>query len=239
MSLIETDALVGQTVAVDDLTPEARTQMYQLMANYYENVSRSSFDQDLAGKRWAILATDRDGAVKGFSTQRLVPLRAGGQALFSGDTVVDRAFWGRNPIAAEWGRLALDIYAAEPDRELFWFLIAKGYKTYRLLATYFVDYYPRRGAVTPPWAADLVDELAAGLFRSRYERGSGIVAAGPTDQRLRWETAPVGSDQLGDPDVAYFDRRNPGHRNGDELCCVARLGPENLNERALELIGSR
>ena len=239
MSLIDVEPLVGRTVAVDELTAAHRRQMYELLDRYYQPVTPQRFDDDLAAKQWVVLATDGDGTVRGFSTQRLVPLDAGGLALFSGDTVVERAFWGRNPIAAEWGRLALELYSAHPDDALYWFLIAKGYKTYRLLTTYFVEYFPRLDAPTPGWAADLIDELGGGLYPQRYDPRSGIVVAGASDQRLRGDVAPIGADQLDDPHVAYFDRRNPRHRHGDELCCLARLGPANLNDAALALIGGR
>ncbi|MGI9614319.1 MAG: hypothetical protein ACR2QO_15520 [Acidimicrobiales bacterium] len=239
MSLIEIEPLTGRTTPVAELTADERQQMYELLERYYENVDRRSFDDDLAQKRWAVLAIDHAGVVRGFSTQQLVSLASGGHALFSGDTVVDRAYWGRNPIASEWGRLALEVYGADPDRELFWFLIAKGYKTYRLLTTYFVEYYPRLGAMAPAWAAALTDELGMLLFPERYDPNRAIVVAGPGDQRLRQDVAPVGIDQLTDPSVGYFDLRNPGHRSGDELCCIARLNPANLNDAALALIASR
>ena len=238
MSLIEAAPLVGRIVAVDQLTVDERRQMYELMRRYYEHVSPGSFEADLQSKRWVVLAADDGAVVRGFSTQRVVPLRSGGRALFSGDTVVERAYWGRNPIAAQWGRLALDLYLDDPDRELVWFLITKGYKTYRLLTTHFVEYYPQLGAATPRWAADLIDELAMSLAPERYDRDAGVLVAGPSDQRLRRGVAPLGPDQLGDPTVAYFEQRNPGHRSGDELCCIARLSPSNLNDAALELIAA-
>lgn len=239
MPLIEIAPLTGRTTPVAQLTADERHQMYELLERYYENVDRRSFDDDLSRKRWVVLAVDHDGVVRGFSTQQLVPLASGGHALFSGDTVVDRAYWGRNPIAREWGRLALEVYGADPDRDLFWFLIAKGYKTYRLLTTYFVEYYPRLGAMVPAWALELTDELGTRLFPERYDPIRGVVVAGPADQRLRQDVAPVGIEQLNDPSVGYFDQRNPGHRSGDELCCVARLSPTNLNDAALALIASR
>jgi hypothetical protein len=33
---------------------------------------------------------------------------------------------------------------------------------------------------------------------------------------------------LRDQHIAFFQLRNPGHRRGDELVCLARFHPDNL-----------
>ena len=43
-----------------------------------------------------------------------------------------------------WGGLALSLIDERPGAELYWFLIAKGYKTYRFLPVFFRSSIPIR-----------------------------------------------------------------------------------------------
>ena len=45
------------------------------------------------------------------------------------------------------------------------------------------------------------------------------------------------SDELrNDPESVLFRQLNPGWADGDELCCLAPISQENLNERAERVI---
>lgn len=232
------DALTGEIVATARLSSVDRARMLELMDRYYENVTAEGFGRDLADKDWVILARSAaSGEVQGFSTQKLIEVSAGRRVLFSGDTIVEQAYWGRNPIAEQWGRLALRLHLEAPDRELLWYLISKGYKTYRLLPTYFAEFHPRFDAPTPRWARDLLAELGHGRYPGRYDPERGIVRAAPGGERLRPQVAPLTADHRNEPHLRFFDRRNPGHAGGDELCCLAPMRLDNLTARALDLLG--
>ena len=78
--------------------------MYDLMSCYYDNMCRESFDQDLEEKDWVIIATHPlSRHVMGFSTQMLIDVEGHSdigkpiKVLFSGDTIIERDFWARNP----------------------------------------------------------------------------------------------------------------------------------------------
>jgi len=109
--------------------------MFALMERYYDGMTRDGFHADLNEKRWAILLRESDArAICGFSTQMILDFTvdgAPGHALFSGDTIVDRRCWGQNLLAQAWGHLALTLIDQYPSGTLYWFLISKGYKTYR------------------------------------------------------------------------------------------------------------
>ncbi|MDH3681838.1 MAG: hypothetical protein OEV40_18020 [Acidimicrobiia bacterium] len=231
------DTLTGEIVATGDLCPADRAQMFELMHRYYENVNEVAFGRDLGEKDWVIVARcAATGGVRGFSTQKLIEASAGRRILFSGDTIVEQAYWGRNPIAEHWGRLAIRLHLQAPERELLWYLISKGYKTYRLLPTYFAEFHPRFDTPTPRWALDLLAELGHARYPGRYDADGGIVRARPCDERLRPLVAPVEGRHRNDPHVRFFERRNPGHAAGDELCCLAPMRPDNLTAAALDLL---
>src|SRR5262249_17008954 len=126
--------LVGRLLAIEEITSVQRDAMFALMDRHYEGVRREAFERDLDEKRWVIQILHQRGGLCGFSTQMLLEVRVSGRpvsALFSGDTIIDRAHWGDSALMHVWGRLALRLIDEQPDAELYWFLVSKGYKTYR------------------------------------------------------------------------------------------------------------
>jgi hypothetical protein len=233
--------LQGRLVPVKDVTAAQRDAMFALMDRHYENVRRGSFDADLNEKRWVILLSDpATGALCGFSTQVVLHAEVEGRrvkALFSGDTIVDRDHWGDPALSHVWGRLALELIDAAPDDELYWFLISKGYKTYRFLPLFFHEFFPRLDAPTPNDVRQVIDALARRKFHSAYDAAAGVVRAAPAKDRLRPGVAEVTPERLRDPHVAFFVGRNPSHARGDELCCLAPLTRANFTPAAYRVIG--
>lgn len=225
--------LTTETVAIGTLGGAARDRMFALMEAHYEGLCRERFDADLREKHWVILVRDAvNGAICGFSTQ--MTFRAGAATcLFSGDTIIDRDHWGDSALAGAWGRLALRLIDAS-DEPLWWFLASKGYKTFRFLPVFFREFYPHPERVTPAVVRGLVDAAAAHKFGRRYDPAAGVVRAAA--DRLRPGVAEVTGERLRDPFVRFFAERNPGHAQGDELCCLAPLTRENFSPAAWRVI---
>ena len=215
--------------------------MFSLMQRYYDNIDREMFDLDFREKDVAIVARDPcDGSICGFSTQVLYTQQVGLETvrvLFSGDTIIDRRFWGNNPLAQLWGRLALSLIDRYPHQQLYWFLISKGYKTYRFLPVFFQEFYPRYDQPTPEWAERLISELAIARFGKQFCQSTGILKASKQAYRLSNNVADVTVNRLKDPHVAFFNRVNSGHFHGDELCCIAPLSRANFSRSAFHVIG--
>jgi hypothetical protein len=233
--------LIGELIPAVRITPAQRNGMFALMERHYDNVCRNRFNADLDEKDWVILLRDRDtGAIGGFSTQMLLDVEAAGRpikALFSGDTIVDRDRWGDSALSHVWGRLALSLIDRQGGAALYWFLISKGYRTYRFLPVFFHEFYPRYDSPTPTWASDAIDALALYKYPDDYEPQHGVIRAGPAKDRLRRGVADIGTERLRDPHVRFFAARNPGHVRGDELCCIAPLTRENFTAAAYRVIG--
>jgi hypothetical protein len=232
--------LRGRLVRVDEVTREQRDAMFALMRQHYENVRRDTFERDLDEKRWVIQLLGPDGGrLCGFSTQMLLEASVGGRpvtALYSGDTIVAREHWGDTALTHVWGRLALELMGAHGGG-LYWFLISKGYKTYRFLPIFFDEFYPRHDRPTPPGARAVLDALGRARFGAGYDAAAGLVRGGPGKDRLRPGVADLTPGRLRDPHVAFFARRNPGHARGDELCCLAPLTRANFTAAAWRVIG--
>ena len=187
--------LEAQLVTVSELSGQERDCMFALMDRYYAGMKRDFFNADLDEKHWAILLRDSDSnVICGFSTQMLMDFTVDGasmHALFSGDTIVEQRCWGQSVLAQAWGRLALELINRFPRGSLYWFLISKGYKTYRYLPLFFREYYPRHATPTPPWAKSVIDVLGRQKYPRAYDPSAGIIRAGATACRLRRDVAAV------------------------------------------------
>lgn len=233
---------IGQLVPVSEITNDHRDKMFVLMNRYYKNMARTTFDVDLSEKQWVIQIVDSaSNELLGFSSQVLMDVPVGGRtirALFSGDTIVKSDLRGLQLFQVS-GWLVRKLMDAYPHNELYWFLISKGYKTYRFLPLFFREFYPRLNTKTPPECAQVISALALHIASSRYDPLRGILRAGPGACRLLPGVADVTSRRLRDPHVQFFVNANPGHADGDELCCIAPLTPHNLTPAAYRAMGTQ
>jgi hypothetical protein len=223
-----------------ELDRASRDAMWDLFARYYTDVRRAVFEADLDEKDHVILLRDEgDGSVRGMSTLKVHELVVGGRrvrAVFSGDTIVDAAYWGQS--ALHWAFLAYlaRVKLQTPLQPVFWFLISKGYKTYLLLARNFPTHYPRHERATPAWEQAVLDALARGRYGDAYEPSSGLLRFASEHGRLCEKVAPLTDQLLAMPDVRFFVERNPRHAQGDELCCIGRVGLDFVLYGALRVL---
>ncbi|OGV67547.1 MAG: hypothetical protein A3K19_13370 [Lentisphaerae bacterium RIFOXYB12_FULL_65_16] len=221
------------------LTESDRAAMLALHGRHYGNVRPERFMADLAAKEWVILLRGPSGALVGFSTQALIRLCVQGREhrfLFSGDTVVDHAHRHTPALAGCFGHLMLRLMCDQGEDDLHWFLITKGFRTYRFLPVFFKRFFPAFDADMPDECASLMHAVATHRFGSEYDPDTGIVRPGAGGDRLLPELARVPPGRLRDPHVAYFLRRNPGFAAGDEMACLTAIRRDNLNPRAWRVI---
>jgi hypothetical protein len=213
--------------------------MALLFDRYYEGGAPAQFAKDLAGKTHVIELRDRD-SLCGFSTLCMYDLEdAGGQPspiriIFSGDTIIDQAYWGEQALALAFCRFAGAVKAADPTRPLYWLLISKGHRTYRYLHLFARSYYPRHDGAGPPALARLAADVARRRFGAAYEHAQGLVRFGPAATRLRTQWHDERSAMRPSPAISYFLQRNPQYALGDELVCLCELETSNLRSFALK-----
>jgi len=232
--------LAGTVAPIADVTLSERHEMYALLRTYFDGTTRERFEADLREKEAVILLRDdASGRIQGFSTFARMTPRPGVVAFFSGDTIIDREFWGETVLSRAWGATvfaeAERIAAADPQTSVYWFLISSGYKTWRFLPLFFREFYPTMEAPTPPHVRDLLDTLGEQRFGAEYLPDLGIVRfRNPTP--LRRGVAEITDERLRDPRIAFFARTNPGHGQGDELACIAELSRANLTRAGLRMV---
>ena len=85
------------------VTRDERTEMYGLLQAYFCGTDRDRFDADLREKEAVFLLRDADsGRIHGFSTLMRMTACIDGKeivAFFSGDTIVDRDYWGETVLS--------------------------------------------------------------------------------------------------------------------------------------------
>jgi hypothetical protein len=217
------------------LSEDERRGMFALFERYYAAASWERFRDDLAGKSHVVMLRDEAGELQGFSTLVAYERRFAGapiRVLFSGDTVVDERHWGQQALAFAWLRHAGELYARNPQRPLYWFLISKGHRTYRYLPTFAREYYPAPWRTMPRAMRELMDFLARDRFGDAYDGDAGVLRFPTSLGHLREDYAQVPPAHARLPEVEFFLQRNTGYARGDELVCLARLSPENLRPMA-------
>lgn len=215
-----------------------RADMFALHARCFAGVRRERFDEDLEEKDWVILLRDATGRIVGFSTQKVlagVPGAVGAKYLFSGDTIVAREHWNTPYLAGCFGHVMLRLIRENPRTPLFWFLISKGFRTYRFLPVFFNRFWPGPGTDTPPDVLVRLHAVAGWKFGARFDPVVGLVKD-PAGDRLSSDLAEIPESRRGDPFTRFFLEANPRYDRGDELACLAPISEDNLNALARRVI---
>jgi len=232
-----TSKLIAETVAVGTVSAATRDAAFALFQEAYSGADRARFERDLNEKQLVILLRDRaSGALKGFSTVLIHDLPGTtGTVIYSGDTVVDRAYWGQKQLQSAFARILLSHKARAPRRALYWFLLSKGYRTYLLLANAFERAVPRHDRAEDAHLRAALNRLATARFGAQYDAAAGIVRYETPHEHVRAGLAPITTQHLENPHVRFFAERNPGHQHGDELACLAEVRWRDLVGIAMRL----
>jgi hypothetical protein len=226
----EANRLEGRVAPVAAIPRLTRDAMFALLASHFTGVDRRTFDADLAEKTCAILLEDESCVLRGFSTLQIYDSRVPGPPktiVYSGDTIVECAWWGSPALPRTWVRAVRSLAAMAVGRDLYWLLLTSGYRTYRFLPVFFRRFLPRHDEDMPAADRRLLDALAAERFGGLYDAATGTVRF-PRPQVLAPELLDVPEGRRLDPHIAFFLARNPGYVRGDELVCLTRIDDDNL-----------
>ncbi|WP_321476132.1 hypothetical protein [uncultured Paludibaculum sp.] len=231
---------IGCTVAVPDLNADERDQMFALLNQHYLGVTREEFARDLLAKDHAILLRSSDGDLVGFSTQARVHLALPDRtvlAVFSGDTIVCEQHRGSLETAREICRYFRRTLTDYPGEELYWVLICKGWRTYRVLRLFFEEYAPKPTGVGGAALWEIANAFGRARYADFYQPSTRLIEFPKQGQRIRPGSAEAIDRRRSDPEMLFFERLNPGHENGTELVCVAPIRLDNFTAAARRLAG--
>jgi hypothetical protein len=239
MTMTADPSIAARVCSPSDLAAHERDEMFELFCRHFDQVNRQQFEHDLSEKNVVLTLRERTGALRGFSTmlvyQAQTPEGSPLSVVYSGDTIVDPSAWNSTALPREWIAAVKRLRISFPMGPYYWLLITSGFRTYRLLSTFWCTFYPRYDAPTPPDQQRVLDELARAQFGGAYDANAGIVRfARP--QVLRPHLAGVPQSRLDDPHVSFFAQRNPGYLRGDELACLCELADSNLTRAGRRMV---
>ncbi|TVP55368.1 MAG: hypothetical protein EA349_09550 [Halomonadaceae bacterium] len=223
----QSNGIYARYYPINRLSVHDIRQMYQVFQKYYSYTDIDTFLKDLSQKDGLILVRNRaEHRVVGFSTVRSMQMKAGalkGRGIFSGDTILEKAYWGGSAMHLAFYRYLVWQKLRHPFQPVFWMLISKGYKTYLLLANNLQRYYPH----PENQDADLgrmVEDYCAELFPGYYDADRKLLDFGEQSQCLKEDVAGV-SDELRrkQPKIRFFEQCNPTWQRGTELPCLGMV----------------
>ena len=232
--------LCGTVVRREDVSLEDVERLHELFLRFYSHVERSVFEHDWKEKDWVLLLRDASGTLRGFTTMKLFDIEVLGRrlrAIFNGNTIIDRAFWGEQELVRTWCAFMAGLKAEAPAVPLYWYLISSGYRTYLFLPLFFREFFPRFDRATPAFEGRVIDSLGRLKFPDEYHDGCVRVAR-PRECLVR-ELAEPSDVKLRSPHVRFFVERNAGYLCGDELVCLAEFSLENTRRMAHEALARR
>lgn len=225
----------AQTRSVSTLTDAVIREMYQVYERYYVHTDFNSFQQDLNRKTDVIIFSHVDRLV-GFTTieYRPQPDIARGYFLFSGDTVMEAEYWGSKILQQAFFLFVARAKLSAPWRPLYWMLISKGYKTYKLLCNHLGHSFPRHDCPTPPHMQAVMDLYYGKKFGNAYSASQGIISYEHPSAAVAGEVAQPREADLKDFDVRHFLQLNPQYSQGVELACVGQVRNRDVGAFALK-----
>jgi len=220
-----------------ELSTDVMSSMYQLFHQYYDACELDQFKEDLAEKSHVLLFINPlDHSIAGFTTAMVMSFKDGEspfKAIFSGDTIIHRQYWGSQILPLYWCRLAGKIKKESRLTPLYWFLIVKGHRTYRYLPLFAKRFYPTWRYPTPDRIKLRLDMMASRKFGNAYNPSTGVIHFEQSKGHLKKTWAQIPSHLHHKPDIDYFLKQNPNYYAGDELACITELTEENLKSHAL------
>lgn len=224
--------LQASIISVSDILFKDKLMMFSLMRRYYENVSKKQFLSDLEKKDCVIMIKEKkSSALCGFSTQVLLRRNIKNQdvrIVFSGDTVIDKKHRNSLVLPLTFGKMMLSILKEEPGTPLYWLLTTKGYKTYRYLPVFFKDYFPSPSKKLSSFEKSILTMMGKELLEEKFDAKHWILRAKDGAQRLKPGVADITENRRKKQEIAYFEKMNPNHAQGDDLICLARFSEQNL-----------
>jgi len=228
--------LHGEIIKVNSLSLENINSMYALMEEFYDNITFFVFDNDLSEKDYCIMLYDENNSIKGFSTQKIMRINVENQEIygvFSGDTIIHKDYWGSLELYKVFIQYFFEY--GEKYQDFYWFLISKGYKTYRILPAIFKEFYPRVNVEIPPFEKSIMHSFGKSKYPSEYDEFSGVIRYKTVKDMLKNGVADITEKQLKDKDIKYFLSINPEYYKGNDLVCLTKLSEDNLRQAARRL----
>jgi hypothetical protein len=224
--------LIGSIVETQTLSSKDIEMMYELMDTFYDNMTMENFLRDLKKKDYCIVLRDETNKIWGFSTQQIMHIPIGDKfvhGVFSGDTIIHKDYWGSMELFIVFAKFFFEFEKKYDD--FYWFLICKGYKTYRMLPTFYNTFYPNYKEETPEEIKTIIDAFGKFYSLEEYDEKTGVLCYKGLKDKLKENVADITEERLRDKNIAFFVEKNPDYIKGNDIICITKLSKSNLKKR--------
>ena len=211
---------------VSDLSTKNHQEMFELFEQYYNDVSFEMFLSDLREKDHVFILRNEENELIGFSTifRRLMgKSKHQYTALFSGDTVIRKDYWGNKALQKAFFFYILESKILSGTRPLYWFLQSKGFKTYMMMRKNFSHSFPKVGQDTPKPLQNALNEFYQKKYSENFKEESGLIQFPSSKGAAKLEHCKPEEKHLTNNDIQFFIKKNPEYFKGDELACIAEI----------------
>ena len=222
----------GEYRKTKNFTEDNLKQMYAVFEKYYDNTNFELFKRDFSSKSGAFLILHpKSGDIVGFSTIKELSLEIDGKmthAFFSGDTVIEKEFWGNRILVYLFYKYLIAFRLRKLGAPIYWLLISKGFKTYLILANNYYSYYPHYKG-KHQGLKKIADAYSEAYYGEYYDRDKGVLDFGDDYAPLKGDIAPI-TDQMRkkSPKIRFFEQQNPEWERGTELVCVGAIPTQDF-----------
>lgn len=226
---------------IADLTQSERATMFGLLSLEFLGVDRQDFIRDLEEKDSVMLLRKEDlfGEIVGFSTLMLLDLPIVGRkvkAVFSGDTTVLEEYRSSTGFGIEIVRYFLKALEDFPDHEIYYVLISKGWRTYKILPFLFKSFAPKYDAASSPNDKAVMNAFGCLKYPRNYDSDKGTIMFLEDTQRLVPGSIDAIPPKEPDAHTKFFLDRNHSYLSGTELVCVAAVKQNNFAPAMVRLL---
>lgn len=232
--------IVSQTKKVAACSEQEKKTFYELLCQEFLGVTWDDFMRDFQEKDDVMILRkeDSEGEIVGWSTLMILSLALPDQevkGIFSGDTAVLPVYRSGTGLGIELSRYFMHVRQQFPRHQVYYILISKGWRTYKILPFFFKEFSPRYDRATPACDKAVMDAFGKLKYPHHYNSVTGVVTFSP--QRLRPGSIDAMPMKL-DTHTQFFLHSNPGYLDGHELVCVARVSPDNFTSGLKRVLSS-
>src|SRR5713226_8890991 len=171
--------IVSQTKKVAACSEQEKETFYQLLCQGFIGVSWDDFMRDLQEKDAVMILRKEhsEGEIVGWSTLMVLTLAVPGKevkGIFSGDTVVLPEYRNSTGLGVELSSYFMQVYEQFPLHNVYYILISKVWRTYKILPFFFKEFSPR---YDKPISADekaVMDAFGKKKYPHHYNPATGV-----------------------------------------------------------------
>jgi len=215
--------------------------MLGLLSLEFLGVRREDFTRDLEEKEVVMLLrkAEADGEIVGFSTLMVIDLPVEGRkvkGIFSGDTTVLPEYRSSIGFGVEIGRYFQKIIGDFLDHEIYYTLISKGWRTYKILPFFFKHFAPKHDTELTERDRVVMDSFGRVKYPNEYDSKRGLIMFSKETQRLVPGSIDAVPPNEPDEHTRFFLEKNRTYLSGTELVCVAPVREDNFAPAMLRLL---